>query len=252
MVPEYSASHIIVPLVSSPITVYGTVVADTIKTISSNKGGILEYIDCQAGKEVKKNTLIAKITSNAADANYKNGQLQLQSLQSQLDNVTKIYALTQDTLTLQKNILYDQYQNNVTMLDNLSQSESHTDSSLDYQEKLLNQQYSTLKASKSIDLEKMQTSISNAYKQNLILIKDALKRVNDVFGNDALSVSDKNPSLKENVVSEYTRLNRKVSDTMSSSQFSQYLLDMSELMSLAARSIQATTPSAVLPQSSSV
>jgi hypothetical protein len=227
-------------------------VADTIKTISSNKGGILSYIDCQPGKEVTRNTIIAKIQANTADANYKNGKIQLQSMEDQLTNVIKIYSLTQDTLALQKNILNDQYQNNLTMLDNLEQSESYTDSSLEYQEKLLNQQYITLKESKSIDLDKMQTSISNTYKQYIIMIKDSLKKVNDVFANDALTISDQDVSLKQEVLSEYARLNNKVSDSMSSHQFSQYLLDMSELMSLAARSVNATTATTTLPQSSSV
>lgn len=251
-VPTYSTSYVIVPLASSPITVYGTVVADTIKTISSNRGGILAYVDCQPGKEVTKNTVIAKIEVNVADANYQNGQVQLQSLEDQLTNVIKIYSLTQDTLALQKNIVYEQYQNNLTMLDNLDQSESYTDSSLEYQEKLLDQQYTTLKESKSIDLDKMQTSISNAHKQYVIMIKDALKKVNDVFANDALSISDKDFDLKQDVLSEYARLNNKISDTMNSNQFSQYLLDMSELMSLAARGVNATTATTTLPQSSSV
>lgn len=248
----YSTSYAIAPLAFSPITVYGTVVADTIKTISSNKGGILSYIDCQPGKEVTKNTVIAKIQANTADANYKNGKIQLQSMEDQLTNVIKIYSLTQDTLALQKNILNNQYQNNLTMFDNLEQSESYTDSSLEYQEKLLNQQYTTLQESKNIDLDKMQTSISNTYKQYIIMIRDSLKKVNDVFVNDALFISDQDSDLKQDVLSEYARLNNKISDTMNSNQFSQYLLDMSELMSLAARSVNATTATTTLPQSSSV
>jgi len=121
---------------------------------------------------------------------------------------------------------------------------------LEYQEELLNQQYDTLKTTKSLDLNKMKTSIANAHKQYLIMIKDALKKVNDVFAG-ALPVSDKDPSLKQNIIDEYTRLNDRVSDTMSASQFSDYLSDMSDLMSLAARGINSTTPSAMLPQSSS-
>jgi len=169
-----------------------------------------------------------------------------------LTNLTKIYSLTQDTLSLQKNIIYDQYKNNLQMLDNLEQSQSYTDSSLGYQEKLLEQQYLTLKESKSIDLDKMKISIANTYKQYLILVKDALKKVNDVFTSSNYSVSDTDANLKQEVLSEYYRLKNNVSDTMSSSQFSQYLLDMSTLMSLATRAVNATTPSINLPQSSSM
>ena len=95
----------------------------------------------------------------------------------------------------------------------------------------------------------MKTSIANANKQYLIMIKDALKKVNDVYAS-ALPVSDKDPQLKQEIISTYTRLHNKVSDAMSASEFSDYLSDVSDLMSLAARGINATTPSAMLPQSS--
>lgn len=252
MVPMYSTSYLIVPLVSSPITIYGTVVADTIKTISSTKAGILKYIDCQPGNEVAKHTVIATIQSNTADANYQNTKIQLQAMQDQLNNMTKIYSLTQDTLSLQKDIVYAQYQNNLTLLDNLTQSESYTDSSLRYQENLLEQQYSTLKQSKSIDLDKMQTSISNTHKQYMIMVKDALKKVDDIFSTPMFSLSDKDPDLKHDVLSEHARLADDLAVPMDSHQFSQYLLDISQLMSLAARSVSATTPTTTLPQSSSV
>lgn len=113
----------------------------------------------------------------------------------------------------------------------------------------MDQQYDTLKTAKSVDLDKMKTSIANAHKQYLIMIKDALKKLNDVFAS-SLPVSDKDPSLKQEILSTYTRLNNKVSDTMSASEFSDYLSDISDLMSLAARGINATTPSTMLPQSS--
>ena len=251
-VSSYTTSYLIAPLPSSPLTVYGTVIADSIKTISTNKWGILEYLDCQPGKIVTRDTIIAKIQANTEDANYQNWQIQIKNLEDQLANLTKIYSLTEDTLSLQKNIIYDQYKNNVQMLDNLEQSKSYTDSSLGYQESLLDQQYLSIKESKSIDLDKMKTSIANTYKQYLILVKDSLKKVNDVFNNNNYSLSDTDPNLKQDVLLYYARLKNNVSDTMSSRQFSQYLLDMSELMSLAARAVNASTPSVNLPQSSSM
>lgn len=230
-------------------TLYGTVIADSIKNIVSNRGGVLDYINCQPGKEVSRNTIIAKITPNEGDMTYQNSAIQLSVLQEQLHNLTTIFSLTEDTLAIQQTILRDQYDNNSTLLENLNKTQWYTESSLAYQEDLLDQQYDTLKAAKSVDIDKMKTSIANAYKQYLIMIKDALKKVNDVFAG-ALPVSDTDPSLKQEIVSEYARLNRKVSDSMSASEFSDYLSDMSDLMSLAARGINATTPSALLPQSS--
>lgn len=237
---------------ASPVfqtTLYGTVIVDSIKNIVSNRGGILDYVNCQPGKAVSRNTIIAKITPNQDDLSYQNSAIQLSVLEEQLNNLTTIFSLTEDTLAVQQDILRDQYENTSTLLENLNTAAWYTQSSLDYQEELLEQQYDGLKTAKSADLDKMKTSISNTYKQYLIMIKDALKKVNDVFSS-GLSVSDKDPNLKQEIVSTYTRLNDKVSDTMSASEFSDYLSDMSDLMSLAVRGITATTPSASLPQSS--
>jgi len=231
---------------------YGTVVADSIKSIVTNRWGILQYIDCQPGKEVTKDTIIAKIQSNPYDLTYQNSAIQLSTLQDQLNNLTSIYSMTEDTLVLQKNILQDQYDNNTKLLDNLDKSQEYSASSVQYQEQLLQQQYTSLQDSKTVDINKMKTSISNAYKQYMIMIKDALKKVNDVFTTSSYSVSDNNSQLKQQVLSEYSRLSNKLSDTMTTEQFSQYLSDMSDFMSLAASSIIATTPSTPLPQSSSL
>ncbi len=240
---------------TSPVfqtSLYGTVIADSIKNIVSNRGGILDYIDCQPGKEVSKHTIIAKIIPNTDDVTYQNSQVQLSVLQEQLANLTKIYSLTEDTLALQKAILRDQYDNNSLLLANLNKTEWYTESSLAYQADLLEQQYDTLKTAKTVDLDKMKTSISNAYKQYLIMIKDALKKVNDVFTNTTYTISDKDISLKQQVLSEYSRLKNNLSDTMSASEFSQYLDDFSAFMELVARSVSATTPSTNLPQSSTM
>jgi len=233
-------------------SLYGTVIADSIKNIVSNRGGMLDYINCQPGKQVSRNTVIAKITPNEDDMTYQNSAIQLSVLQEQLNNLTTIFSLTEDTLAVQQDILRDQYDNNSTLLANLNKTEWYTESSLEYQEELLDQQYDTLKAAKNVDLDKMKTSISNAYKQYLIMIKDALKKVNDVFTSSNFTVSDKDPTLRQQVASEYFRLKDKVSDTMSSSQFSHYLDDFSVFMSLVASSVNATTPSTNLPQSSSM
>lgn len=246
----FTSSYIVGNTPISQKALYGTVIADSIKTITTNRGGILEYINCQPGKQVYKNTIIAKIQANENDMTYQNSLIQLSALQNQLDNLTTIYALTQDTFGVQTTILRDQYENNAQLLQNFEKSQDYSDASIATQQELLQQQYTSLKTAKSIDLDKMQTSISTAYKQYLVMVKDALKKVNDVF-NSSLSVSDKDPQLKQDVLAEYSRLKNKVSDTMTTSQFSQYLSDVSELMTLAASSITATTPSSSLPQASS-
>ncbi len=234
-----------------PKALYGTVIADSIKTILTNRGGVLEYINCQPGKQVYKDTIIAKIQANPDDVTYQNWTIQLSTLEEQLTNLTTVFSLTEDTFSLQKNILQDQYDNNTQLLSNLDATQEYSASSMDAQQELLQQQYSSLKTAKSIDLDKMQGSIVTAYRQYMIMIKDALKKVNDVFSNSALSVSDKNPQLKQQVLSDYASLYDQTSNTMNADQFSQYLSEVSDLMTLAASSITATTPSSSLPQASS-
>ena len=131
---------------------------------------------------------------------------------------------------------------------------------MDYQQQLLDQQYAYLKDAKNIDVNKMKVSIANAYKQYLVMIKDALKKVDDVFGIDNTTsnaafdqyVSDKDPNLRSQVEQQYHVLKDKLSTTMSSADFSQYLLDVANFMSLAASSINDSTASSALPQSSSL
>ncbi|MEI7558503.1 MAG: hypothetical protein WCJ45_07045 [bacterium] len=135
---------------------YGTVIADSTKTVLTNRGGILDYIDCQPGKQVYKDTIIAKITANQDDLTYQNSTIQLSTLEEQLTNLTAVFSLTEDTFALQKNILQDQYDNNVQLLDNLGKSQDYSASSMDAQQQLLEQQYTSLKTAKSIDLDKMQ------------------------------------------------------------------------------------------------
>ena len=196
-------------------------------------------------------SIIAKIQANPDDVTYQNWTIQLSTLEEQLTNLTTVFSLTEDTFSLQKNILQDQYDNNTQLLSNLDATQEYSASSMDAQQELLQQQYSSLKTAKSIDLDKMQGSIVTAYRQYMIMIKDALKKVNDVFSNSALSVSDKNPQLKQQVLSDYASLYDQTSDTMNADQFSQYLSEVSDLMTLAASSITATTPSSSLPQASS-
>jgi len=248
----FTTSYVVGNSPASQKVLYGTVISDGIKNILTNRGGILDYVDCQPGNEVYRDTIIAQITPNENDMTYQNSIIQLSILQDQLDNLTTIFSLTEDTLALQKTIIQDQYDNNFTLLANLDKSQEYSASSIHYQEQLLDQQYDSLKNAKTIDLDKMKVSISNAHQQYLIMIKDALKKVNDVFTSSIFSISDKNTQLKQQVVSEYSRLYNKTSDTMTSSQFSQYLSDMSEFMSLAASSVNATTPSTSLPQASNV
>ncbi len=230
-------------------SLYGTVVVQDIKTIVSNKAGILEYFDCQPGKTVTPTTLIAKIVPHTQDPSYRTARLQYDTLQQQLRNLQSLYTLTDATLRLQKSILQEQYATNQQLLSLLSSSQDATQRSLWYQQDILNQQRITTQTSYDVDKEKMKTSIANAYKQNLIMIKDALRKVYDLY-TWPFTLSDKDPQLKQEILSRLTILQDKTTQTMSSEAFSQYLNDVVDFLWLVQRGVQATTPTSQLPQSS--
>ena len=98
MTQWFTSSYVVWNSPSSQKALYGTVIADTIKTITTNRGGILDYVNCQPGKQVYKDTVIAKITPNADDLTYQNSNIQLSTLQEQLNNLTTIFSLTENTL----------------------------------------------------------------------------------------------------------------------------------------------------------
>lgn len=115
----FTTSYIVGNSPASQKVLYGTVISDSTKNIVASKGGVLDYVDCQPGKKVYKDTIIAKIPPNEDDTTYQNTQTQLDTLQQQYDNLTSVYTLTEETLSSQKGILEDQYDNNVNLLDDI-------------------------------------------------------------------------------------------------------------------------------------
>ena len=136
----FTTSYTVGESPASQKTLYGTVIADSIKTIVTNRGGVLDYIDCQPGKQVYKDTIIAKIQANPDDVTYQNWSIQLPILEEQLTNLTTVFSLTEDTFSLQKNILQNQYDNNTQLLSNLDKSQDYSASNMDAQQQLLDQQ----------------------------------------------------------------------------------------------------------------
>lgn len=115
----FTTSYVVGGSPVSQKALYGIVISDSVKNVSVSRAGSLDYVDCQPGKRVYKDTVIAKIIPNADDTSYQNIQTQLDVLQQQHDNLASVYSLTEETLSSQKGILEAQYDNNIRLLDDI-------------------------------------------------------------------------------------------------------------------------------------
>jgi multidrug efflux pump subunit AcrA (membrane-fusion protein) len=98
------------------------VIADNVKNIVSNNAGIISYLNCENGKKVSKNTLIATITPDWSDANIKSLLSQKNSLQIQTDNIKNIIFSTKKSFNSQLNSLQIQKANLETQISILQQN----------------------------------------------------------------------------------------------------------------------------------
>lgn len=130
--------------------VYGLVVGDNLKNISSTIGGFITELNCQPGQKVSANDVIARITPNEDDPTMKNLHIQQASLQAQLENLKSTYDMTEQNFEIQKETLSAQTDNTQTTYNQ-----------------------------NNADKEKLQTSIQNFKDQQKNIIMDAFKKVRD-------------------------------------------------------------------------
>jgi len=245
---------------SSENSAYGLVIADNVRNIVTSVGGTLDTLDCQPGSHVTANTVIAKIGASN-DVATQNIQIQYLSLQQQIQNMQKIIALTENNFGVQADILEKQKANNAYLMDNLQQSKDLNANDMNLQVDSLSNQQNALENTQSRDADKMATSIENMRKQLDLGISDALKKVDDVFGilshaknasfDQYVSAGDAN--LRSKVTAQFNNLYSRYQniDSISDSDFSTYLSQLSILLKNAALAINASTASQSLPQSAS-
>ena len=245
---------------SSENSAYGMVIADNVRNIVSSVGGNLDTLNCQPGSHVTANTVIAKIGA-ASDVTTQNNQVQYLSLQTQIQNMQKIIALTESNFGVQEDILTKQKANNAYLMDNLQQTKDLNANDMQLQVDSLENQQNALEDTQNRDADKMATSITNMRNQLNLGISDALKKVDDVFGilshakNASFDayVSAGDTSLRNKVTSEFNNLYSRYQsiDNVSDEDFSTYLSQLSVLLKNAALAINASTASPSLPQTAS-
>ena len=168
---------------------------DNLKSVFSTIGGFVTQVDCQPGKTMAANDIVAEITPNQNDPAIKNLYIQQASLRQQIKNLEKTYALTEQNFELQKQTV-----------------EAQTDNS----QNIYNQD--------SPDLTKLEHSIQNFKDQQTNTINDGLKKIRTSGG------SAQNSSLYNDLYYQRDEI-----QNVSDDSFSQYLGDMADLCETASK-----------------
>jgi len=257
---SYSNVYVVGQEAFSQENIYGLVIGDNIKNISSDVGGILTYLNCQPWDKVNSNTIIAKITPNPDDLSTQNYAIQQSSLQEQLSNLSNIYDITASNFDLQKEILEQQLENNQKLLENANEQKDLNNSDIVIQSDSLGDQINYIENWKDTDLSKLTMNIENVKEQNFNILSDALKKVNETFGitnkerNSAFDqyISSRSPTLRSQVEEEYTDLKIRLDDikNQSNMDFAEYMIDFADFLKLVAKAISSSDPSTALPFSS--
>jgi hypothetical protein len=175
--------------------VYGVIMGDNLRNIFSTIGGFATQVDCQPGKKVSANDLIAEVIPNQNDPAIKNLYIQQLSLKQQIENIDRTYEMTEQNFEIQKESLEAQTENN---------------------QDIYNQD--------SADLTKLERSIQNFKSQQINTINDSFKKIRTSGGNTD------NSDLYDELYDQRNDI-----QDLSNEDFSQYLEDMAELNKKAAK-----------------
>lgn len=168
---------------------------DNLRNIFSTIGGFVSQVDCQPGKRVSANDIIAEVLPNQNDPAIKNLYIQQLSLKQQIENIDRTYEMTEQNFEIQKESLQAQTENN---------------------QDIYNQD--------SADLTKLERSIENFKNQQINPINDSFKKIRTSGGNTD------NSDLYDELYDQRNDI-----QDLSTDDFSQYLEDMAELNKKAAK-----------------
>ncbi|MFZ2151264.1 MAG: hypothetical protein WAZ12_02765 [Candidatus Absconditicoccaceae bacterium] len=246
--------------------VYGVVVSDNLINITNSIGGTISYENCQPGKKVFTGEMIYHI-SPSDDVATQNSNIQLSYIKKQIDNLKDIISHTQNSFDIQNDLLKQQEevnQRNYLLfrdnMENLEQQKDLNSDDMDITQDNMDKQLDLLQQSQNIDLSKLNVNIDSFKQQLKIAITDTMRKLDDTFGiTDSTSnvsydssLSANNPSLKSQVKSDFNLLNSKLNNIidMTDDDLSEYITDLSNLFSLASKSVDASIASIALPQTS--
>ena len=228
------------------------VVSNDIKTVSSPMAGTVDYLDCEAWKEVNNNTLIAKINPDFNNPNIINLSIQKWSLTNQKTNLESVKISTISSFDIQilsldnqivdlkdqikiieKNILLTKQSSDLSKNDLEKQIISLENTLISLENNLELLLKSKKEALEKIDISKqtLLTNIKSTTWDNLLKIDevfwitDVNKDLNDKY-DDYLSA--KNSSLKNKVKNDFRILNILFGDIdiLNNEEISTFLWDL--------------------------
>lgn len=246
--------------------VYGLAVSDSLVNIQSSLWWTISYENCQPWRKVFAWEMLYHI-SPSDDAATQNSNIQLSYIKKQIDNLWDIISNTQNSFDIQSELLQQQQNTNkknyLLFKDNMENLEKQKDLNSDdmwISQDTLDSQLEVLEQWQNMDLAKQDANIENFKQQLKTAITDAMRKLDDTFGiTDSTSnasyessLSASNPNLKSQIKSDFSTLNNKLSSiwTMSNSDLSEYIKDLSSLFSLASQAVDASIASTALPQTS--
>ncbi|MFK7780320.1 MAG: efflux RND transporter periplasmic adaptor subunit [Candidatus Gracilibacteria bacterium] len=229
----------------STLKLKGVVISDDMKTVSSPMAGIVDTLNCNAGKKVTSNTLIAKISPDFNNPNTINLSIQKGSLINQKINLESIKSSTissfdnqisdlkEQILITEKNIELTKKSSGLNKNDLEKQIISSETTLTSLESNLILAEKSKIEALEKIDISGVSlfTSMNSLSGDNLLKIDETYgitednKDLNDKY-EDYLSAKDS--SLGNAVELEFIRLNNifKNINDLSDSEISDFLGDL--------------------------
>lgn len=205
---------------------------ENVQNITSSRDGILTFLDCENGKKINSETLIATIKPDYDSASIKSLISQRESLYVQISNIESIILQTKNNFSVQVDSLRNQQKDIESQIEtqniNLKNLEKQKLSwvwdlwsqkiSLKEQQINLEKQKTLLEKSMEDDIKKITVSINNSKIQTKTLIWAILLQIDEIYWisnknkywNDSFEVYiwAKNSSLKSKIESEFLKLDR--------------------------------------------
>ncbi len=189
MQPETSAEYIVGGKDNAHINVYGNILSNNVKNITSNIAGTVNVLQCEEWQSVNSNTVVARITPDKNSLSYQNNLVQLNSLKAQLSNLEQIKTTTINNFDSQFRQLGLKESEIENQLDSVNNNIWNEDKGLKNQLKIIEESIVLLQKNKESSLKNIDDSIVNLKNTAFNTIEGGLKRIGEIYditdnGND--------------------------------------------------------------------